>query len=231
MKELNNLEGKLGYKFKDAELLKTALTHKSFYHESKGKSKHHNERFEFLGDAVLDLVVSDLLMKANPEEAEGLLSKKRASLVNEQSLALLARQLGIGENLLLGKGEKKGEGREKPRLLASTFEALVGAIYLDGGFRAVKKWLQIRLTAQLSSLDPVEGYSQDFKTRLQELVQAKFKSAPKYELVREKGPSHDPTFEVSLKINGKIVSKASGKSKKQAEQEAAKVAVEEKLYE
>lgn len=232
MKELANLEKQLGYRFKDKEILKTAITHKSFHNESKGKSKNHNERLEFLGDAVVDLAVSDLLMTAYPNEAEGPLSKKRASIVNEKTLSEIAKTIGLGNVLLLGKGEKKGDGSEKPRLLASAFEAVAGAIYLDGGFKASKKWLSLVMKEIFTNLDnEADHYSLDYKSRLQELIQAKYKMAPTYELVKEKGPSHNPTFEVSLKVGSKVLSKGSGKSKKQAEQEAAKAAFEGKLYE
>ncbi|MGE0631534.1 MAG: ribonuclease III [Pseudobdellovibrionaceae bacterium] len=232
MTEVASLEKKLSYKFKDKELLKAALTHRSFHDESKGKSKNHNERLEFLGDAVVDLAVSDLLMALYPQEAEGPLSKKRASLVNEKTLADLAKKMGIGQALLLGKGERKGEGEEKPRLLASAFEAVVGAIYLDGGFRTAKKWLSVMMKDVFVNLDKeADHYSLDFKTRLQELIQAKYKTAPTYELSKEKGPSHSPTFEVNLKIGNRVIAKGSGRSKKQAEQEAAKIAFEGKLYE
>ncbi|MBI3555725.1 MAG: ribonuclease III [Deltaproteobacteria bacterium] len=227
-KPVADLAKRLGYEFKDARLLELACIHKSYGNEHRSSepvSVRDNERFEFLGDAVLDLIVSQILLEAFPDCSEGDLSKLRASLVNEKSLARIARALALGDFLLLGKGEQHTGGRDKDSILASTFEAVVAAVYSDGGFSTCNEWVR-GLFAERVKLCRDQSALQDFKTRLQEVVQARFKNAPRYEVLNSSGPDHDKTFEIQLLINGDVLAGASGKSKKEAEQSAAKIALE-----
>lgn len=203
-----------------------ALTHKSFANERNESAETHNEKLEFLGDAVLDLVLSDLLMEKYPADTEGNLSKKRASLVNETVLAQIALELGLADQIRLGKGEILSQGNTKPRLLASVYEALLGAVYLDGGYEAAKQLIRENFALQFEKMNPLEDYYSDFKTRLQELAQAELKATPNYLVVDEAGPSHDPQFRVKLSLHSFPVSEGTGRSKKNAEQEAAKLAIE-----
>ncbi|MBI2606630.1 MAG: ribonuclease III [Deltaproteobacteria bacterium] len=218
---------KLGYRFRDLKWLELALIHKSFGNENRGDiaiDERDNERLEFLGDAVLDLVISEILLSEYRDWSEGELSKMRASLVNERVLASLARDLGLGSLLKLGKGEEQTGGRDKDSILASTLEAVIAAIYMDAGYKAARTWVQASFLSRLRRAPADESYG-DFKTRLQEIVQARFKSAPRYELIQTEGPDHDKTFEVRLIVDGKAVASASGKSKKEAEQNAARAAL------
>jgi ribonuclease III len=214
----------INYDFKDPQLLEQALTHKSFANEQRLNS--HNEKLEFLGDAVLDLLLSDLLMEKFPGDDEGNLSKKRASLVNESTLAELARGLDLPEHMRMGKGELATEGPRKPRLLASAYEALLGAVFKDGGFLPAKDMVRSHYESLLGDLENHVDFHNDFKTRLQEMAQSEIKSTPAYEVTGEKGPSHLPEFEVSLSLQGKVVSVGVGRNKKSAEQNAAKNAIE-----
>ena len=220
------VENLLKYQFRNQALLNQALTHKSYHYESKTFSKGHNEKLEFLGDAVLDLVLSEYLMESFPEDSEGSLSKKRASLVNEGVLSQIAKQLDLSQYIQLGKGEQISKGEQKPRLLASVYEALLGAIFLDSGFEAVRKTARPHFTALIKEMNSTEDYSQDFKTKLQEEVQAVLRETPSYALILESGPPHDRTFEVEVRIKNRALTKATGKSKKIAEQEAARLALE-----
>jgi ribonuclease-3 len=214
----NLLLSKLDYKFSNLALLESALTHKSF------SATDHNERLEFLGDAVFDLVISDILMRKFADD-EGGLSKKRASLVNENVLAKLALQLQLPKFMILGRGELVTGGDKKPRLLASTLEALIGAIYLDGGFVQATAVIQKIFAPVLEEMSPESDFNDDFKTRLQELCQSEHKSAPTYRLKRETGPSHDREFVIEVEIQGKVFGQGSGRSKKIAEQNAAREAL------
>ncbi len=217
----------LNYLFKSEELLEQALTHKSFINESGRKHLPHNEKLEFLGDAVLDLVLSEFLMEVFPNDDEGDLSKKRASLVNETVLAQIAFGLDLSNQLRLGKGEILSNGKEKPRLLASAFEALLGAVFLDGGFESVRSVVRESYQALVSQMNPTESFELDYKTRLQETSQAEVKETPGYEVTGEVGPSHNPQFEVTLTLQGQVISKGLGRSKKIAEQDAARRALVE----
>lgn len=210
-----------GIVFQDAELLQRAVTHKSF----AVARDTHNEKLEFLGDAVLDLALADLLMRRFPDNDEGRLSKKRASLVNEKSLAAVASRLGLGEHLRLGKSELQSQGALKPRLLASTLEALMGAVYLDQGFELTRA-LVFRLFEELLDHDDVtEDFRSDYKTRFQEAIQARDKVTPVYKLVSEEGPPHARRFRVRVETDGRVWSEAEGTSKKSAEQDAARAAL------
>jgi len=224
-KQLKEFEKKLGYRFRKKTLLKNALTHKSYANERRLEATDHNERLEYLGDAVLELIVSHLLMENYPQAAEGELSKLRASIVNEKTLANVAREHALGTFLYLGKGEEMGAGREKASLLANALEAVLGAVYLDRGFKKAYKVIG-RIALELFEQVGQEGFYKDYKTQLQERAQILFKTVPKYKLVKESGPDHDKTFEVNLLIRGELMGVGIGKSKKNAEQEAAKEALE-----
>lgn len=219
-------EEKLGYNFKNQALLTQALTHKSYHNEHTKKSPGHNERLEFLGDAVLDLSLSKVLMQRFSEFTEGELSKARASLVNEQALYEIATELGIDKWLQLGKGELQTGGALKPRLLACALEAILGALFLDSDFETTDQIILKIYLSRLENFDTEVHFKSDYKTRLQEKLQSETKQSPIYELEREEGPDHDKTFHVILKIADQVVAKGIGRSKKQAEQEAAKIAWE-----
>jgi ribonuclease-3 len=226
-----SLQAALGYEFKSPSMLELALTHKSFANEQMNgiaNVQTDNERLEFLGDAVLDLALSDLLMTKFSENTEGALSKKRASLVNEDSLAKLASELKLEEVIRLGKGEAKSGGLQKPRILASTLEALLGGIYLDGGYEASKATVARLFEGRLGDLDGTSAdFSADFKTRLQERIQETRKNTPTYHLENEAGPDHDKLFEVSVRVDSDVLATGIGKSKKAAEQDAARKALEQ----
>ena len=219
---MGRLEKVLGYEFGDRTKLTTAVTHRSYAHEQRAAGVPHNERLEFLGDAVLDLVVGHLLMSQYPELREGQLSVTRAQVVSEEGLSAVARELGLGEWLLLGKGEDKSGGREKRSLLADAFEAVVAAIYMDGGFPAAWAFVERTLAERIQAVC-LTGFS-DHKTRLQERAQALLKQTPVYEVVGELGPDHAKVFEVAAIINGQEWARACGTSKKGAEQAAAAAA-------
>lgn len=215
---------KINYKFKDERLIKQAFIHSSYAHESKMDPILSNERLEFLGDAVLELVISNYLFNQYPELPEGELTKYRASLVCETSLAKKAAEIGMGEYLFLGKGEELSHGRQRESILADTFEAVVGAIYLDGGTEPAREFLW-----QVFKTDIKEGYnflnSGDYKTYLQEIVQKTNKDGVRYEIISEKGPDHNKTFVAQVFDDHKLLGEGTGKSKKDAEQNAALQAI------
>lgn len=215
----------IGLEFKRIELLQAALTHKSFHFESKESSLGHNEKLEFLGDAVLDLVLSELLMELFPDDLEGSLSKKRASLVNESVLAQVASDLQIAKYLSLGKGEIVTGGEKKPRLLSSAYEALLGAIFIDQGFQTVRDVARKHFAKVVSEIDPSQDFVADYKTRLQEVIQSEKRLSPVYKVIQESGPAHDREFHVHLYIQDALLAEGKGKSKKSAEQDAAKSAL------
>ena len=215
---MESLEKKLDYKFKNKQLLIEALTHKSY------KQPYDNERLEFLGDAVLDLVVGEYLYKKFPKSDEGKLSKIRASLDNEDGFNKLANVLGLGEYIFLSNAEENNEGRSKPSLLSNAFEALMGAIYLEVGLEPVKD-IAIKLIEQSHEEISLDSLFKDYKTTLQELTQAHFCVTPEYRLVGSRGPDHKKEFEVAVLIEGREYAKAVGKSKKVAQQEAAFIAM------
>ncbi|MBW1723192.1 MAG: ribonuclease III [Deltaproteobacteria bacterium] len=222
-KDFHDLMDRLGYRFKNPNLLAEAFRHSSFVNEIGEEDVRDNERLEFLGDAVLDLAISDILMELFDSAREGDLSKYRASVVNEKTLSLVAKELGLGDFLLLGKGEELTGGRRKPSILADTVEALLGAVYLDGGFEASKEIIRRFFTPHLEKIVSREGLN-DFKSLLQEYTQAAFKTRPQYVLVKESGPAHRKVFRVALRLQGKTMAEAEGRSKKEAEQKAAKEA-------
>lgn len=215
------LEEKIGYRFRDPALLERALTHKSFLNEHANLGREHNERLEFLGDAVLDLAVGHLLMEGFPARSEGELSKTRAQIVNEHSLAEVAQGLGLGQWLFLGRGEEQTGGRRKPSLLADACEAVIAAVYLDGGFTAAMEMVGKLFGEAVQAVQDVGGT--DYKTRLQERAQGDLRVQPRYAVVGSEGPDHDKTFEVAMYLGDREYARACGKSKKEAEQRAAQL--------
>jgi ribonuclease-3 len=219
-----NIEQKLGYQFNSRDLLEEALRHSSYVNEQPDSELRDNERFEFLGDAVLNLIVGHILMERYPDLKEGDLSRTRANLVNETHLAIMARSIGLGAGLLLGKGEIQTNGMEKNSILAGAFEALMAAVYLDGGFKAAFKIIENNFVPFLHTIYPTIDNC-DYKSRLQEWVQEKHGNIPYYKVVREEGPDHAKTFWVSVKVFD-IEREGTGKNKKAAEQDAARKALE-----
>jgi ribonuclease III len=211
---------RLGYRFRDPALLDVALTHRSY---SATRGAANNEKLEFLGDSVLELAVSDLLMKQFPHYHEGELSKLRASLVNTRTLARKARDLGLGAALKLGKGEEKNGGRNKDSILAAAFEALIAAVYLDRGFVAARRILARQFAGDISSRTAAVA---DGKTRLQEITQKLFKATPTYVLVKESGPDHAKHFVSQISVCDRVLGRGEGQSKKSAEQAAAMEALQ-----
>jgi ribonuclease III len=224
---VDSLQSSLGYRFKSRALIDEALTHSSLVNEQKTSSARHNERLEFLGDAVLSLVMSEYLASALPQSSEGTLSKLKAQVVSETSLARVARRLGLGEHLKLGRGEDRSKGREKDSLLADALEAVLAAVFLDGGFdasRTVARDIFAEELANIAAQQEQPGAS-DYKTQFQEWCQKRHDTLPHYMTVRESGPDHQKIFEVELSIQGDVVGVGSGRSKKEAEQQAAKQAL------
>jgi len=220
---LERLEKRLGYTFHNRELMVRAFCHASYVNEQTDGGLEDNERLEFLGDAVLELAVGHLLMRYFEDAREGDLSKFRAMLVDEAGLCEVARRLGLGEYLLLGKGEEQGLGREKPSILSDAAEALFGAIYLDGGFnRAMERIEDLfhPLFERVASMDKAH----DFKSLLQEYTQQACKALPRYRLIEESGPAHERSFRVELCLLGQALAEGEGRSKKEAEQNAARKA-------
>lgn len=221
-KDLNSLEKEIGYVFKKRSLLKQAVTHRSYANENRG-SGPFNERLEFLGDAVLSLISADFLYKKFPSMAEGDLTKLRSSLVCTASLSEYARRIKLGDYLLLGKGELATGGNERDSNLENAFEALIAAVYLDGGIDKARRFVLWFLD------DSVETHHisfKDYKTKLQEIVQESREETLNYVITKESGPDHDKRYEVEVHLNSNVIGKGKGRSKKQAEQEAAKQALQ-----
>ncbi len=208
------LQRALRYEFRDLALLRQALTHRSYVNESE-RVEEDNERFEFLGDAVIDLAVSEMLMMALPEADEGALSQARASMVSEVGLARQARNLGLGEALLLGRGEEASGGRQKASVLADAFEAVVAAVHMDGG------WKEARGLIHRLFEPPHPGEQTDAKSALQSVLQAKHRQTPRYVVVESHGPDHDRTFVAEVWLGERCLGRGSGRSKKAAERHAA----------
>lgn len=220
-KKLLELEKKIGYPFQDFDLLIRAMTHSSYANEHKKEQREHNERLEFLGDAVLELISSDYLFRNYPDIPEGTLTKKRASMVCEPTLALCAREISLGEYLLLGKGEDATGGRKRDSIISDAMEALIGAIYLDGGFANAKEFIDRFI------LDDIENKQlfYDSKTTLQEIVQGSYDEDVRYEIVKEEGPDHNKNFYVHALLGERILGEGCGHTKKAAEQQAAYCAI------
>ena len=219
---MEKLEERLGYTFQDRRLLENALTHSSYANENKAKGESSNERLEFLGDSVLGMVVADHLYRSHPDMPEGELTRTRAALVCEGSLVKVARELSLGDYLKLGKGESAGGGRRRPSIQADAVEAIIAAIYLDGGIGSARKMIQ-RFILSRNPGDVTEN--QDYKTALQELVQKESGQELSYHLVGESGPDHDKRFAIQVTLNGKVIGHGEGRSKKEGEQMAAQEAI------
>lgn len=223
--ELHAVERRLGYTFHDRGLLEHALTHKSRAAEDPSGGVVDNESLEFLGDAVLGFVVADVLYREFPEYAEGPKSKAKATLVSTTTLAGISRGLGLGDGLLLGRGEAKTGGRGKTALLADVLEAVIAAIYLDGGVEAARAFVERTWRPLVTEMRQAGTIGGDHKSALQERLQAGGRSLPSYRLVRETGPDHEKRFHVEVAVDGDVVSSGSGRTKKEAEQEAARLAL------
>jgi ribonuclease III len=213
-----------GLVFKNPALLEEALTHRSFLNENRS-THNHNERLEFLGDAVLELAVSEYLFAQFPDKPEGDLTAYRAALVRTTSLSETAAKLELGNQLKMSKGEEISGGRSNPSLLANTLEAILGALYLDQGYPAVVTFLETHLFPKLAEIIETKSFK-DYKSSLQEIVQAQGQPSPEYSVLSESGPDHNKSFTVAVKIGGKIVAHGSGKSKQMAQQSAASEALE-----
>jgi len=220
-----DLEQRLHYRFKDPALLERALTHSSLTHETAGREDY--ERLEFLGDALLGFVVADRLVRADPEANEGDLTRRKQTVVSTEPLAEAARRLGLGEALRLGRGEEGTGGRAKTSLLADAFEAVVAAVYLDGGLRSARSFVNRHLRDRLVAARHGSAPPEDHKTRLQELVQARWRLTPSYRIVGTAGPDHARSFEVEVVVGDRVLGAGTGASRKQAEQEAARSALAE----
>ena len=221
---IDDLSRKLGHDFKDHQLLEEALRHSSYVNELGQLDVRDNERLEFLGDAVLNLIIGHLLMEVFPLLNEGDLSRMRATLVNESQLAKVAQTINLGQHILLGKGEMQSKGNEKNSILADTLEAVIAAVYLDGGLRAARSVIRHHFATLLESVG-TSNANRDYKSQLQELAQVTFHATPIYRIIEASGPDHNKTFTVQLKVQD-ILTEGIGKSKKLAEQDAAQKALE-----
>lgn len=219
---LSALQREISYQFNNPDLLELALTHRSYANEMSGGTFRDNERLEFLGDSVLNIIVSHLLMERFPHCHEGELTRLRASLVNEKSLARISKNLGINQCILLGKGESLRGGREKSSLISDAYEALIGAVYLDGGFEKAFGVVEKQFTPLLDQGLTDDG---DFKTKVQQICQNRFGCAPRYRSSDVKGPEHDKTFGAEIYIDGRLYGYGVGKNKKEAQQNAAQEAL------
>ena len=220
---IKDLETALGYRFHNISLLENALTHSSYANERWHNSLLSNERLEFLGDSVLGMLVADYLYATFPDRPEGELTRMRADMVCEGTLAAVATKIGIGEHLLLGHGEERFGGRTRNSILADAMESVIAAAFLDGGLAAAKRIVETFILVEV----PVKKmHNVDYKTQLQELVQQKKNQVIAYTLVGESGPDHDKKFRVDVNLNGNVVGSGSGSSKKRAEQDAARAALE-----
>ncbi len=220
MSHYSDLEKRLCYTFGNEQLIVEALTHKSC------KKPYNNERLEFLGDAVLDLIVGEYLFHKFKNSDEGILSKIRASLVNESGFTLIARTINLGEYIYISPAEENNNGRDKPSLLSNAFEAIIGAIYLESGIEKARE-ISIRLIEACHPKIELDALSRDFKTALQELTQATHGTTPLYEIITTSGPDHKKEFVVGVSLHGERIATAKGKSKKSAEQQAAQIALKE----
>lgn len=223
-KELGELQRVLHAKFRRVELLEQALSHSSFINEQPSEKRPHNEKLEFLGDAVLELVVSHELFDDYPQYCEGELTKLRAAVVRKTTLAKVAKNMGIAPYIRLGKGEEQGGGRKRNSLLADAMEAIIGAIFIDGGLNAARKFILRHFSEEIDRLDH-DHHKMDYKSILQEITQSRFQTLPRYAVLSETGPPHDRTYEVSLSIAKEPYAVGSGRNKKEAQQRAARIAL------
>ena len=224
--ESRALELRLGHRFRDSELLERALTHRSLANEDASGAIADNESLEFLGDAVLGFVMADILFREFPDLDEGQKSKIKGSLVSTPSLARLARRLELGDALMLGRGEEKTGGRRKQALLANTYEALIAALYLDAGIEAARRFIRREFAEPLEEVRRPDFWGRDYKSALQEFLQARELPLPEYQVAAESGPDHRKLFLVEVRVRGEKIAEANGRSKKEAEQEAARIALE-----
>ncbi len=227
MKDFNSFEQNIGVSFNDAALLRQAFTHRSYLNEHRGESGGHNERLEFLGDAVLELIATHFLYTEFPDKPEGELTAYRAALVNAVTCAQIATEIGMNDFLLLSRGEAKDTGRARNILLANAFEALVGAIYIDQGYDAAKQFISERLFPRIDSIIK-ERLWQDAKSSLQEKAQEHEGSTPNYKVMQETGPDHDKHFVVGVYVKDVLLGQGEGKAKQEAEQAAAREALDKK---
>ena len=222
--QLKDLQKKLKYRFKNLALLKAALTHSSYANENKKRGAVSNERLEFLGDSVLGMIVAALIFNGKPNMTEGQMTRLRAELVCEKSLASLAVTLGLGDCILLGYGEEKSGGRNRSSILADAVEAILAAMYLEGGFKPVERFV-FEYLGPRANLNEFEN--SDYKTSLQEIIQEKAGQTLSYHIIDEQGPDHMKSYTVEVRLNGGLIGRGVGKSKKEAEQEAARAALTE----
>ena len=223
---IKDLENAIGYRFRNISLLQNALTHSSYANERWHNSLLSNERLEFLGDSVLGMLVAEYLFRTFPDRPEGELTRMRADMVCEKTLAAAANRIGLGNHLLLGHGEEQGGGRSRESILADAMESVIAACFLDGGLEAALNFVRQFILVEV----PVTKlHNTDYKTALQELVQQKKNQVLSYSLVGQSGPDHDKQFDVEVMLNGTVVGRGTGRSKKRAEQDAARTAIE-KLF-
>ena len=227
--ETRTAEERIGIKFKDQALLKQAFTHRSFLNENKSVNLEHNERLEFLGDAVLELIVTDYLFEKYPRKPEGDLTALRSALVNSVMLAQISSELNFNDHLLLSRGEAKDVGRARQYILANTFEAVVGAIYLDQGYDIAKSFIAKVLLPKTHEIEEKKLWI-DAKSYFQEQAQERVGITPSYKTIREQGPDHDKEFTVGLYLGSTLVAEGSGKSKQEAEQDAARNGLDKKNW-
>jgi ribonuclease-3 len=220
-----DLETRLKYRFRDPGLLERALTHRSSAHEAATGPGDY-ERLEFLGDALLGLLVAEWLLDLHPEANEGQLTRLMAAVVSTRPLARTARDLGLGDALRWGRGEDESGGRDKPSLLSDAFESVLAAVYLDGGIRPARAFVRRHLKAQVVAAGGARDLGEDFKTRLQELAQARWRLTPRYRLAGSTGPDHARTFSAEVLIDGRVAGRGEGSSRKDAEQDAARRALD-----
>ena len=225
MENLNEIQKNIGLDFQNPELLEIALTHRSYLNEHQGAKLQNNERQEYLGDAVLELIISDYIFRKYPDKAEGELTSIRSAVVRTESLAEESRKLGIGEHLQMSKGEKDSGGKDKDYLLANAYEAVLGAIYLDSGMESCIQFVTRTLVPKIDYIVENNLFI-DPKTQAQEIIQSRYKTTPTYEIVKEEGPDHDKKFTVALLINRKEKAQGQGTSKQKAEESAALAAIE-----
>ncbi len=228
LRNVINLMEKLGYRFLEPKLLFTALCHSSYVHEQKQKGRNNiesNERLEFLGDSVAEILVSDYLYKTFSNYSEGAMAKIKAAIASEEALSQIAKDMGLGNFVFLGKGEEMTGGRDRDSILSDTLEAFIGAIYIDGGFEAVRRVVFPYFEHYIKEIADGKIVF-DHKTALQEITQARFKTLPKYVLVKEEGPSHMKRFTVELRVKRRVLAVGEGSSIKEAEKAAAKIALE-----
>ncbi len=228
-KDFSAIEAKLNIEFKDKQLLKQAFTHRSYINENRGSSADHNERLEFLGDAVLELIVTDHLFRTYADKPEGELTAYRSALVNSTTLSNVATELGMNDYLLLSHGESKDTGRARTYILANTFEAFLGALYMDQGYEAAERFVSTFIFPKMTEV--IESGSWiDAKSKFQELAQEKVSQTPSYKTTKESGPDHDKNFTVGVYLGNDLVATGEGRSKQEAEQAAARKALIDKEW-